>query len=94
MEGGSLGTEEHPVPRIPRRGDPQEQAGRPQQFYFVHGYYPQPATPEVVLGTCEQVDASGNVVVSRERLTALIGGRDLVVVQAPGVTLVWWRCPW
>ena len=41
-----------------------------------------------VLGKCESLDSSGNIVVSRDRLTALIGVDNLVVVQAPGATLV------
>ena len=46
------------------------------------------ASGNVTLGRCESLDSSGNVVVSRDRLTALIGVSDLVVVQAEGVTLV------
>ncbi|MBN1558234.1 MAG: mannose-1-phosphate guanylyltransferase, partial [Lentisphaerae bacterium] len=42
----------------------------------------------VRIGACEAIDAHNNVVVSKERLTALIGVDDLVVVQAPGATLV------
>jgi len=42
----------------------------------------------VLIGNCEDIDSSGNVVVSDERLTALIGVKDLVVVQAPGATLI------
>jgi len=38
----------------------------------------------------ESIDASGNIVLSSNRLTAVIGVNDLVVVQAEGVTLV---CP-
>ena len=48
------------------------------------------AANNTVVGTCENLDASGNIVMSRDRLTALIGVRDLIVVQADGVTLV---CP-
>lgn len=44
----------------------------------------------VVVGDGELLDCGGNIVVSQDRLTALIGVRDLVVVQADGVTLV---CP-
>jgi len=40
------------------------------------------------IGYCEQIDSSANVVVSNERLTAMIGVNDLVVVQAPEVTLI------
>jgi len=46
------------------------------------------ADRNALIGMCEAIDAEGNVVVSHERLTALIGVRDLVVVQAPGATLV------
>ena len=48
------------------------------------------AANNTVVGTCENLDASGNIVMSRNRLTALIGVHDLIVVQADGVTLV---CP-
>lgn len=42
----------------------------------------------VLVGQCEALDSMGNIVVSKERLTALIGVQDLVVVQAVGATLV------
>ncbi len=42
------------------------------------------------IGSVEALDASGNIVLSKDRLTAVIGVKDLVVVQAEGVTLV---CP-
>ena len=44
----------------------------------------------VVAGSCEAIDSVGNIVVSQGRLTALIGVKDMVVVQSDGVTLV---CP-
>jgi mannose-1-phosphate guanylyltransferase len=44
----------------------------------------------VVLGACEALESSGNVVVSRGRLTALLGVKDLVVVHAENATLI---CP-
>ncbi len=51
-----------------------------------------PADPagNVVLGACEALESSGNVVVSRGRLTALLGVKDLVVVHAENATLI---CP-
>jgi imidazole glycerol-phosphate synthase subunit HisH len=49
-----------------------EGAGRPQQFYFVHGYYPQPSAPELVLGTCEY----GGI-----EFAAAVGRGNLVAVQ-------------
>ncbi len=42
----------------------------------------------VVVGLCEAVDSANNVVVSPDRLTALLGVRDVVVVQAGATTLV------
>lgn len=56
----------------------------------LEGHVPADAAGNVVLGSCEAVASEDNVVVSQDRLTALIGVRDLIVVQAPGVTLV---CP-
>jgi mannose-1-phosphate guanylyltransferase len=46
------------------------------------------ANGNVVIGGCEARDASGNIVVSQNRLTALLGVRDLVVVHGDGATLV------
>ncbi|MFH0953651.1 MAG: sugar phosphate nucleotidyltransferase [Verrucomicrobiota bacterium] len=51
---------------------------------------PQDALGNVVLGSCASLASAGNIVVSKGRLTALIGVTDMVVVQAGGVTLV---CP-
>jgi mannose-1-phosphate guanylyltransferase len=53
-------------------------------------HFPTDASGNVCIGQCEVLDGSGNVVVSPHRLTALLGVRDLVVVQAEGATLV---CP-
>ncbi len=44
----------------------------------------------VVIGDGKLIDANGNIVVSENRLTALIGVEDLVVVQAENATLI---CP-
>jgi len=44
----------------------------------------------VTLGACEVLASHDNVVVSRDRLTALVGVSDLVVVQAAKATLI---CP-
>ncbi|MCE9615613.1 MAG: NTP transferase domain-containing protein [Lentisphaerae bacterium] len=53
-------------------------------------HFPADASGNVSIGQCETVDAAGNVVISQGRLTALLGVRDLVVVQAEGATLI---CP-
>lgn len=42
----------------------------------------------VVIGETEGLDAGSNIVYSKDRLTALLGVENLVVVQAEGVTLV------
>jgi mannose-1-phosphate guanylyltransferase len=51
-------------------------------------HFPADASGNILIGRCEGLDASANIVVSPERVTALIGVRDLVVVHAEGVTLV------
>lgn len=56
----------------------------------VAGHFAPDLDGNVVIGACEAVDAGGNVVVSENRLTALIGVRDLVVVHAGNATLI---CP-
>jgi mannose-1-phosphate guanylyltransferase len=48
------------------------------------------AAGNAVIGDCEAMDATDNLVVSGDRMTALIGVSGLVVVQAQGVTLI---CP-
>lgn len=44
----------------------------------------------VLLGSCEQIDAHRNIVISEGRLTALIGVEGLAVVQTANATLI---CP-
>lgn len=51
-------------------------------------YFDMDNTNNVFVGKCEAIDSESNIVVSNERLTALIGVRDLVVVQAGNATLV------
>lgn len=53
-------------------------------------HFAQDDSDNTVIGSAEMFDASGNIVVSKNHLTALIGVENLVVVQAEGVTLV---CP-
>jgi len=48
------------------------------------------ALGNILLGTAEAMDSKGNLVVSKDRLTALIGVDDLVVVHAGDATLI---CP-
>ncbi len=56
----------------------------------LESHFPQDATGNTRIGSVESLDASGNIIMSEDRLTAVIGVNDLVVVQAEGVTLV---CP-
>ncbi|MDD2600798.1 MAG: sugar phosphate nucleotidyltransferase [Kiritimatiellae bacterium] len=44
----------------------------------------------VVIGSCEQIESNNNIVISEERLTALIGVAGLVVVHSENATLI---CP-
>ncbi len=54
----------------------------------LEGHFPKDAAGNVLVGDCEQVDTQGSIVVSNGRLTALLGVKDIIVVQADGVTLV------
>ncbi len=53
-------------------------------------HFPNDEDGNTLIGRGELLGSSGNIVYSRDRFTALIGVRDLIVVQAEGVTLV---CP-
>ena len=54
----------------------------------LENHFPKDAASNVVVGDSVSWDSSGNIVFSRDRVTALVGVRDLVVVQADGVTMV------
>jgi mannose-1-phosphate guanylyltransferase len=54
----------------------------------LENHFPRDAQGNIAAGDVAAHDSSGNIVVSHERLTALIGVKDLVVVQAEHVTLV------
>ncbi len=56
----------------------------------LENHLPKDAAGNAVTGRCESVDSNDNIVVSGDRLTALVGVSGLVVVQSGGVTLV---CP-
>ena len=51
-------------------------------------HLPKDGQGNAIQGDVESLDSARNIVVSNDRLTALIGVEDLVVVQADGVTLV------
>lgn len=56
----------------------------------VAGHFAADMNGNVVIGSCEQMDSKNNIVISEERLTALIGVRGLVVVHSENATLI---CP-
>jgi mannose-1-phosphate guanylyltransferase len=53
-------------------------------------HFPPDEDGNTLIGTCEQIDSRNNIIYSKDRLTAVIGAENLVVVQAEGVTLI---CP-
>ncbi len=53
-------------------------------------HFEKDGADNVIIGSGKSIDASRNIVVSNDRLTALIGVDDLVVVQAEHATLI---CP-
>jgi mannose-1-phosphate guanylyltransferase len=53
-------------------------------------HIPKDSEGNVLVGTCESVHSHDNIVLSNDRLTTLVGVRDLIVVQALGVTMI---CP-
>ena len=56
----------------------------------LESHFEQDAASNTPIGQVETLDASGNIVLSKDHLTAVIGVDNLIVVQAEGVTLV---CP-
>jgi mannose-1-phosphate guanylyltransferase len=54
------------------------------------GHFNADLDGNVIIGSCEQREAQNNIVVSENRLTALIGVRGLIVVQSENATLI---CP-
>jgi len=56
----------------------------------LESHFPQDDQGNTKIGQVEILNADGNIVYSKDRLTAVIGVKDLIVVQAEGVTLV---CP-
>ncbi len=51
-------------------------------------HFPADEDGNTRIGMSEMVGSGGNIVYSRDRLTACVGVQDLIVVQADGVTLV------
>lgn len=56
----------------------------------LENHFPKDLSGNTRIGDCEVLDASNNIVFSKGRLTALLGVKDLIVVQADDVTLI---CP-
>lgn len=51
-------------------------------------HFPKDAGGNITIGDGVSMDSARNIIFSRDRLTALIGVNDLIVVQSEGVTLV------
>ena len=56
----------------------------------LESHFEQDDAGNTLIGQAEMLDAENNIVFSKDHLTAVIGVKDLIVVQAEGVTLV---CP-
>lgn len=56
----------------------------------LENHFDADASGNVIIGEGVTLEASGNIVYSKDRLTAVVGLQDVIVVQAGGVTLV---CP-
>jgi mannose-1-phosphate guanylyltransferase len=56
----------------------------------LESHFPQDDAGNTLIGECEQFDSKNNIIYSKDRVTAVIGAENLIVVQADGVTLV---CP-
>lgn len=54
----------------------------------VENHFAKDPAGNVLVGACQVLDAGHNIVVSGSRLTALIGVKDLVVIQSDKATLV------
>lgn len=54
------------------------------------GHFSQDLSGNVIVGSCETMEAENNIVVSENRLTGLIGVRGLIVIHSENATLV---CP-
>lgn len=52
------------------------------------GHFTPDLDGNVIIGACEQREAQNNIVVSENRLTALIGVRGLIVVHSENATLI------
>ena len=54
----------------------------------LESHFPQDADGNTLIGNCQPIDSTSNIIYSKDRLTAVIGAENLIVVQADGVTLV------
>lgn len=54
----------------------------------LRNHFPENDDHNVIIGSCETLDSELNIVHSKDRLTALIGVKGLMVVQAENATLI------
>ncbi|HMP90516.1 MAG TPA: mannose-1-phosphate guanylyltransferase [Kiritimatiellia bacterium] len=56
----------------------------------IENHFPKDAYGNTLVGDCQTLESTGNIVYSKDRLTTLLGVQGMIVVQADGVTLI---CP-
>ncbi len=54
----------------------------------LENHFPKDGSGNVIVGEGQLIGSGGNIIVSRDRLTAVVGLENVIVVQADGVTLV------
>jgi mannose-1-phosphate guanylyltransferase len=54
----------------------------------LEGHFEKDAAGNVLVGDCATLDARDTIVISKGRLTAVLGVKDVIIVQAEGATLV------
>ncbi|MFO7871021.1 MAG: sugar phosphate nucleotidyltransferase [Kiritimatiellia bacterium] len=54
----------------------------------LENHFDKDSSGNILIGRCKTIDAEGNIVVSHNRVTALMGVRGLIVVHAENATLV------
>ena len=54
----------------------------------LENHFKPDASGNTIIGDATTLDSESNIIYSKDRLTALIGVQDLIIVQADGVTLV------
>ncbi len=54
----------------------------------LENHFPKDSKNNTLIGDAATLDARGNIIISRDHMTALVGVKNLIVVQVEGATLV------